>query len=142
MPKVEWSIGRETDHDKDRMPMSHAHVRTALVFFALALGTAHAQQYGAWSDPQPVTIDTDAAEGCPIEAPNGLSLYFASNRAAPEAQGKLDIWRAFRASVQSPWGAAENLGAPVDTPEFDYCPTPLAGGELLYVSSQQTAEAA
>ena len=123
------------------MPMSHAHVTTAVVLFAAGIGTAGAQNFGPWSDPQPVAaIDTDAAEGCPIEAPDGLSLYFASNRAATGAQGKQDIWRALRATLAAPWGAAENLGPPVNTPEFDYCPTPLSGGGLLFVSSQQTAD--
>ncbi len=121
--------------------MSHAHVTTAIVLFAAGLGTASAQTFSPWSDPQPVNeIDTASAEGCPIEAPDGLSLYFASNRADTGALGKLDIWRTHRATVNSPWGAAENLGAPVNTPEFDYCPTPLAGGALLYVSSQQTTD--
>jgi Tol biopolymer transport system component len=121
--------------------MSHAHITTAIVLFVAGVGAASAQDFGPWSDPQPVdAIDTDAAEGCPIEAPDSLSLYFASNRAATGAQGKQDIWRVHRATVQSPWGAAENLGAPVNTPEFDYCPTPLAGGALLFVSSQQTTD--
>ncbi|MET0230954.1 MAG: hypothetical protein ABW186_08505 [Rhodanobacteraceae bacterium] len=121
--------------------MSRTHLATAIVLCFFGIGAAGAQDFGPWSDPQRVdAIDTEAAEGCPIEAPDGLSLYFASNRAAVDALGKQDIWRAFRATVQSPWGAAENLGAPVNTPEFDYCPTPLAGGGLLFVSSQQTAD--
>jgi hypothetical protein len=121
--------------------MSQERIATVIVLSILGIGTAGAQQFGSWSDPQPVAaIDTDAAEGCPIEAPDGLALYFASNRAGAGALGKQDIWRAFRTTVQAPWGAAENLGAPVNTPEFDYCPTPLGGGALLYVSSQQTAD--
>ena len=121
--------------------MNHARITTAIVLFVAGLGAASAQDFGPWGDPQRVdAIDTDAAEGCPIEAPGGLALYFASNRAAAGAQGKQDIWRVHRATVQSPWDTAENIGAPVNTPEFDYCPTPLAGGALLYVSSQQTTD--
>jgi len=114
----------------------------AVAALASGSGFAHgARDFGAWSDPQPVAaIDTTAAEGCPIESRDGLSLYFASSRAADGAQGKLDIYRASRDSRRGDWGAAENLGAPVNTPEFDYCPTPLAGGWLMYVTSQQTAD--
>lgn len=102
-------------------------------------GTATAQGYGPWSSPQSVTaINSPAAEGCPIEAPDGLALYFASNRAG--GLGKQDIWRAHRPSVQGGWEAAENLPAPVNSGEFDYCPTPLTGGDLLFVSSVQTAD--
>jgi hypothetical protein len=101
---------------------------------------ASAQVFSPWSDPQPVTAINAAAsaEGCPIESADGLGLYFASNRAG--GQGKLDNWRARRASVNSPWGAAENLGATANSSEFDYCPTALAGNTLLFVSSRQTAD--
>lgn len=118
------------------------HVRIAIVIALLAAGvdTAYAQSFGPWSDPQPVAaINTAAAEGCPIEAPNGLALYFASNRAG--GLGKQDVWRALRATPQSGWGTAENLGAPVNSTEFDYCPTPLADGRLMFVSSRQVTAA-
>lgn len=119
--------------------MHSVHVTTALALLAAGIGSANAQSFGAWNDPQAVSaINTAAAEGCPIEAPDGLGLYFASNR--PGGLGKQDIWRAHRPSVQGGWEAAENLGAPVDSAEFDYCPTPLAGGDLLFVSSMQTSD--
>ncbi|MBX3701977.1 MAG: PD40 domain-containing protein [Dokdonella sp.] len=112
----------------------------AIATFTAALGTAHAQQFGSWGDPQPVAaINTAAAaEGCPIESPDGLALYVASNRGG--GLGKQDLWRVQRPSVEGAWGVAENLAAPANSPEFDYCPTPVAGGGLLFVSSRQTAD--
>ena len=112
----------------------------AALFLTLAPGLAHAVQYGAWGNPQPASgINTlAAAEGCPIESPDGLSLYIASNRGAPGAQGKLDIYRALRASLQGPWSELVNLGASVNSSEFDYCPTPMHGNWLMFVSSRQT----
>ncbi|MEO7934734.1 MAG: hypothetical protein ABIR27_00595 [Dokdonella sp.] len=121
--------------------MNHPVVRVAIVIalFGCSSGIASAQVFGPWSDPQPVTaINTASAEGCPIESTDGLGLYFASNRAG--GQGKLDNWRALRASVNSPWGSAENLGAAANSSEFDYCPTALAGNTLLFVSSRQTTD--
>lgn len=122
--------------------MRHATcTRTFLAALLLAgvAGPANAQGFGPWGDPQAVAeIATASAEGCPIEAPDGLALYFASNRAG--GQGKLDNWRAKRASVSSPWGVIENLGAVANSPEFDYCPTPLGGNSLMFVSSRQTAD--
>ncbi|MBS0558029.1 MAG: PD40 domain-containing protein [Proteobacteria bacterium] len=114
-------------------------VCAAIAVFTAGLGSACAQNFGPWSDPVAVTdINTAAAEGCPIETPNGLGLYFASSRTG--GLGKQDIWRAFRATTQSAWGTAENLAAPVNSPEFDYCPTPISGNRLLFVSSQQTGD--
>lgn len=119
--------------------MKHAQLTIALTLLAAGVGTAGAQDFGPWSEPQAVTaINSPAAEGCPIEAPDGLGLYFASNR--PGGLGKQDIWRAHRPSVQGGWEAAENLPAPVNSGEFDYCPTPLGDGGLLFVSSMQTAD--
>jgi hypothetical protein len=119
--------------------MQHAARAVTTVIALFAVGTATAQTFGPWSDLQPVmAINTPAAEGCPIEAPDGLGLYFASNRAG--GLGKQDIWRAHRPSVQGGWEAAENLAAPVNSSEFDYCPTPIAGNALLFVSSMQTAD--
>jgi WD40-like Beta Propeller Repeat len=100
---------------------------------------AHEPGFGPWENTQPVLINTSAfAEGCPIESPDGRNLYIASNRTAPGAQGKLDIYRARRASVGSSWGIPENLGATVNSPEFDYCPTPLGGKWLMFVTSKDT----
>ena len=116
-------------------------IAATLALFATAAGSALAQDYGPWGDPQAVTaIDTAAAEGCPIESPDGLALYFASNRSGPGAQGKLDNYRALRVSTQSDWSATENLGPVATSAEFDYCPTPLSGDTLLFVSSRQTTD--
>lgn len=119
--------------------MKHAPLAIAIALLAVGTGSAHAQDFGPWGAPQSVTaINTAAAEGCPIEAPDGLGLYFASNR--PGGLGKQDIWRAHRPTAQGGWEAAEDLPAPVNSVEFDYCPTPLGGGDLLFVSSMQTAD--
>lgn len=108
---------------------------------AAFVGHAHAQTFGAWGDPLPLpTVNTAAAEGCPIELQNGLELYIASSRGAPGAMGKLDIYRSRRPSIAAAWGVPENVGAPVNSPEFDYCPTPLPGRWLMFVTSLATAD--
>lgn len=117
---------------------------------ALAPGLALAGHWhsSGWSLASPVSINTTAAEGCPIETPDGLSLLFASNRA--NGYGGNDIWSADRARVDAPWGAPRNLGEPVDlaaseflvnSPANDFCPTPVHGRSLLFVSDRVTADA-
>lgn len=93
--------------------------------------------YGPWDNPQPAAgINTAAAEGCPIESPNGRNLYFMSSR-----NGGLDIWRATWNRLMHNWEDVTNLGAPVNSPTAaEYCPTPLPGNWLLFVSSRQNAE--
>jgi WD40 repeat protein len=79
-------------------------------------------------------LNTPALDGCPILSPDGLSLYLASDR--PGGLGKLDIWVARRASRSAPFGAPVNLGAPVNSPEDDFCPSPMAGNCFLFVSTR------
>ena len=104
----------------------------ATVVFASA---ASAHRDGPWRTPQPLPFNSADTEGCPIEAPDGRSLYIASNRAG--TYGNLDIFRVFR-SLHGAWGMPENVGPDVNTGDADYCPTPLRGRLLMFVSSKDT----
>lgn len=77
-------------------------------------------------------VNTAALEGCPAQSPDGLSLYLASNR--PGGQGGLDIWVATRQRRRDPWGAPQNLPAPINSAADDFCPTPIQGDGLVFVS--------
>lgn len=79
-------------------------------------------------------LNTPALDGCPIQSPDGLSLYMASNR--PGGKGGLDIWVATRASTSAPWGAPVNLGEPVNSAADDFCPTPVGKRGLFFVSRE------
>lgn len=99
---------------------------------------------GDWSTAQKIDeiagnsseLNTPALDGCPILSPDGTQLYLASNRSGP-ATG-LDIWVASRESTDEPFGAPEKLPAPVNSAADDFCPTPLRGGRLLFVSRRVT----
>jgi hypothetical protein len=108
--------------------------------FALAALTANVavQAHGLaapnWSKATSVSINTPSGEGCPIETSDGLSLLFASNRLG--TFGGNDVWVADRDSLTSPWGMARNLGAPINSSAADFCPTPVFGRSLLFVSER------
>jgi Tol biopolymer transport system component len=97
---------------------------------------AQAQSFGEWGpaasvDPARLNeINTEVNDGCPIESPDGRTLYFASNRA-----GTLDIWVAHLEDGE--WRAPARLPFPVNTDNADeFCPTPLPGNQLLFVSTR------
>jgi hypothetical protein len=106
------------------------------------LGTAvgaNARQEGPWGPAALETsVNSPQADGCPIETPDGLDLYIASTR--PGAVGgdgdPNDIWRFHRTSIDAPWATAEHLPAPVNSASADFCPTPLAGNRLYFVSAR------
>jgi hypothetical protein len=77
-------------------------------------------------------VNSSALDGCPIQSPDGLHLYLASNRGG--GLGGLDIWMSTRDHRSDPWGAPQALPAPVNSTADDFCPTPLEGGRLLFVS--------
>ncbi len=114
----------------------------------LSLGTVvFGQRFSDWSAPVnlesiPGTsseLNTPFNDGCPIQAPDGLSLFIASNR--PGGMGGQDIWVAYRTSRNAPYGAPQNLGAPVNSAADDFCPTPVPGNGLYFVSSRTQAGA-
>lgn len=117
------------------------HVAAILTAIGVLLPVAAfgAEPWGAPSKIDEVAgnnadINTTFVDGCPIQAPDGLSLYLASNR--PGGLGGLDIWVARRASTDEPWGAPSNLGEPINSASDEFCPTPGRGNALFFVSRE------
>lgn len=128
--------------------------RSPRLFLALVvpllLATAPAAvgaSYSAWAEPVSAesqlgtsgSLNTPSVDGCPMQSPDGLSLYMASNR--PGGLGGLDIWVAHRASTDAPFGDPVNLGAPINSAADDFCPTPVRGKALFFVSTRAQADA-
>ena len=119
---------------------------TAVLVLSVTATAAAAPALSDWSTAQKIDeiagnsseLNTTSLDGCPILSPNGKSLFMASNR--PGGHGGLDIWVARRARVDAPFGAPENLPAPINSAADDFCPTPRHGGHLLFVSRRATAQ--
>lgn len=99
---------------------------------------AHAGQRGSWGTATLVEgVNSGATEGCPIEAPDGESLYIMSTRGPG---GDQDIWVA-PATANGQFAAPRMLPAPINTDANDFCPTPLRGKALLFVSNRGGTDA-
>lgn len=111
---------------------------------------ANARPFADWAPARAIDtvgdnsleLNTPQLDGCPIQSPDGLSLYMASNRPRFEGDTRtdLDIWVARRASTDAPFGDPVNLGAPVNSPHDDFCPTPVRGKRLFFVSRRTTPQ--
>lgn len=121
-----------------RRAWSQAVALAAATLLLAAPGPLGAHQFSSWSTAtlEP-NVSSTSADGCPIESPNGLSLYIASNRDpyGGTSDGN-DIWVAERPSVDAEFGAPVRLPAPVNSTAADFCPTPLSGKSLLFVSAR------
>lgn len=114
---------------------------TLAIAAALTLaGSALAAEFTGWSTAQKIDtiggnsseLNTPSLDGCPIQSPDGLSMYLASNR--PGGKGGLDIWVSTRESVDTPWGAPQSLPEPINSASDDFCPAPVRGSGLFFVS--------
>ena len=115
-------------------------IGTMLVLVAATAPSAvQARQLTDWgqADKVPNVNDPAAADGCPIESPDGLSLYIASTRRGDPN----DIWVATRDSTAAEFGTPTMLPAPVNSNAADFCPTPLHGKYLLFVSNRGGVDA-
>jgi hypothetical protein len=110
-------------------------VTVAATLIAPPLHAGGRYDHSQWSTAVTLpVINSPVADGCPIESEDGLSLFIASTR--PEGFGGNDIWAADRDSIDSPWGRPRNLGAPINTASADFCPTPVMGRYLFFVSER------
>ena len=94
---------------------------------------AHSFANAEWSEPVLVNVNSPFAEQTPTLSPNGLSLYFQSDR--PDGLGVIDIWVARRDCPDCPWGAPQNLGPVINGTLADFAPNFSNDGHLLFFSS-------
>ncbi|MCP4263789.1 MAG: hypothetical protein GY774_40715 [Planctomycetes bacterium] len=108
--------------------------RTILLglILALALFVAPANADYTFGTPTNLgpTVNSSAYDFSPSIPADGLELYFISDR--PGGEGTYDIWVSTRASKEDDWGASTNLGAPINTPDWQNSPCISADGLELY----------
>lgn len=102
-------------------------------------GVATAGSTTAWAPAEEVpNVDAPGvADGCPIESPDGDHLFIASMRGPG---GDNDIWVATRGE-DGEFETPIMLPAPVNTDADEFCPTPLRGNHLLFVSTRGGVDA-
>lgn len=114
-----------------------------LAVLAVTSVATAAVDYSGWSSAVRVedTSGSDASfngpslDGCPFISRDGKSFFMASNR--PGGLGGIDIWVSTRASQNDGWGAPMNVGAPVNSPANDFCPTLARDGHTFYFVSNR-----
>lgn len=97
------------------------------------------QSDSTWSEPKTLGKKInlpDYNEMTPYLAADGVTLYFSSDR--PGGLGDNDIWMTKRLdSTWQKWSEPVNLGAPINTPDWDAFFTLDAGGEYAYLTSSE-----
>jgi len=98
--------------------------------------TTRATKADKWGIPvnlgPTVNSSSQVPHGATISS-DGLSLYFASNRAG--GSGSWDLWVTTRATLSDPWGPPVNLGSTVNSSNADIYPSISSDGLLLFFDS-------
>jgi outer membrane protein OmpA-like peptidoglycan-associated protein len=91
-----------------------------------------------WSKPKNLgqKINSDYWESAPSIAPDGNTIYFASNR--PDGYGGIDIYVSYK-NEKGFWEEAMNLGPSINTKGDDQTPFIHADNQSLYFSSNGRA---
>lgn len=101
----------------------------------LDIWITHLNKKGVWEDPVNLgpEINTSYDEDGAFIGYDGKTLYFSS--AGGEGMGGFDIYRVIYDSLAGSWGAPENMGYPINTPDHDIYFTPTENGRNAYYSS-------
>ncbi|HTL08445.1 MAG TPA: OmpA family protein [Chitinophagaceae bacterium] len=95
------------------------------------------QKDGSWSEPKNLGKKINAPETnemTPYLAPDGVTMYFSSNREG--GIGDNDIWMTKRLdNTWQKWTDPVNLGSPINTESWDAFFTLDAGGEYAYLTT-------
>ncbi|MFS8617698.1 MAG: OmpA family protein [Solitalea sp.] len=89
----------------------------------------------SWSKPENLgaPINSPAWESQPSLAPDGRTLYFASNR--PGTLGGIDLWKSMLQD-DGRWSVPENLGPAINTPYEEQAPFIHPDNQTLYFTSE------
>lgn len=91
-----------------------------------------------WSKPQIAKFSGRYNDLEPFYSPDGLKLYFASNRPLDKATTETkdyDIWYVSRKDFKSDWSEPVNIGVPVNTKEDEFYPSVTLSGNLYFTST-------
>ncbi|HZV11790.1 MAG TPA: hypothetical protein VFA55_01140, partial [Candidatus Kapabacteria bacterium] len=89
---------------------------------------------GVWTNVRNLgpSVNTSAWESQPSIAPDGRTLYFASNR--PGGHGGKDIWMTVKTG-DTTWSTPVDLGDAINTDGDEQCPSIASDGRTMYFSS-------
>jgi hypothetical protein len=94
-------------------------------------------RYSDWSEP--VNLGSGVNSGSPDQgvfvSRDELTLYFVSQRPAPEGFGANDIYVSTRESRDAPWGRGVNLGPRVNTAGTESTPALSSNEKELFVAT-------
>ena len=98
---------------------------------------------GSWSEPKTTSFSGQYKDLEPFLSPDGLTLYFASNRKSnnsTEVKKDIDIWYVTRKHINDSWTKPINIGAPINTSANEYYPSVTKKGDLFFTAQYKDSK--
>ncbi|WP_394420506.1 TolB family protein [Tenacibaculum mesophilum] len=98
---------------------------------------------GKWQKPGVVNFSGRHKDLEPFLSPDGLKLFFASNRknnTSGEVKKDMDIWYVTRESFSHDWSKPINIGSPVNTPADEFYPSVTKKGDLFFTAEYENSK--
>jgi OmpA-OmpF porin, OOP family len=109
--------GASMSADGKHMILSFSEVAASI---RSSLYVSNLQADGKWSKPVQLNISDRSDEFGPFIAPDDQTLYFSSDRKAPNSQGGADVYMTTRLDdTWKNWSEPVNLGQPINTRATD-----------------------
>ncbi len=95
-----------------------------------------------WSDPEIVSFSGEFKDLEPFLSPDGLKLFFASNRNASSTDVKkdIDIWYVQRATLNDKWSDPISVGETINTNKNEFYPSVTNKGDLFFTAEYSSSK--
>ena len=101
------------------------------------------KEHNNWSKPKVVSFSGQFHDIEPFLSPDGLKLYYASNRPLINSSNEtkdFDIWFVERKSLEQDWSEPINIGVPINTSKNEFYPTITNSNNLYFTSDGETSK--
>ncbi|MDX8552557.1 hypothetical protein MK851_02830 [Tenacibaculum sp. 1B UA] len=98
---------------------------------------------GKWQEPEAVSFSGQYKDLEPFLSPDGLKLFFASNRknnTSNEVKKDMDIWYVSRKSLSDNWSNPINVGATINTSANEFYPSVTKKGDLFFTAEYKNSK--
>jgi hypothetical protein len=101
------------------------------------------KENGKWSEPEIAPFSGKYQDLEPFLSPDGLRLYFVSNRPLSDHTAKpkdFDIWYVQREDQDSKWSNPINIGSPINTENNEFYPCVTINNNLYFTSDASNSK--
>lgn len=96
-----------------------------------------------WTTPKVASFSGMYKDLEPFLSPDGLKLFFASNRINNTSKGikkDIDIWYVERISLKTKWSSPKNIGSVINTNADEFYPSVTNKGDLFFTAAYKDAK--